>query len=152
MNTFVHGDDNNKVMIEDVQLPWIHNNVRKLCKKDWAEQSKSWWTIVSNDTFDEIIVPYPNTQLLNCKYILVDNSERSMHVKTAADSSQLCQQWLGCRTEPAADRAFPLDCKWKIALQSPPDCNKLQGSSKNRGNRSTTVALQKHSRTKIHPN
>lgn len=54
MNTFVHGDDDNKVVREDVQLLWTHNNVRRLCKKRpscyilhqldtlVAEQSKSW--------------------------------------------------------------------------------------------------------------
>lgn len=117
-----------------------------------VEQVESWWIIVSNDTFAEITVPYPNTQLLCCKYVFVDNSQRSMHVKTASDSSQLCQRWLGCRTEAASDHAFHLGCKWKIPSQIPPDCKKLQSSSRNKGNRLTTVALQNTVVLKIHPN
>lgn len=74
-----------------------------------------------------------------------------MHVKTAADSSQLCQHWLGCSAQSASDRALPLSWKWKIPLQiphtllyptQPQAAKKLQPSSRNGGRRSTTLALQ----------
>lgn len=65
---------------------------------------------------------------------------------------QLCQQRLGCTTEAASDHAFPLGCKWKIPLQIPPDGDKLQGSSRNEGSRSTTAALQNAVVLQIHPN
>lgn len=43
-----------------------------------------------------------------------------MHVKTAADSSQLCQQRLGCSTESASDRVFPPQLEMENTTANPP--------------------------------